>query len=158
MRARNKIIMRKTYLTGIAVLIACLGGSTSGWASEKAVLESGVHVIGVGQTAEFAIKSLTEQSTELHAWCEVSAGGRATLTFDGDHYVPLSEPAVGDTITLNPNEKRRIDLQGTVEANDNNAYIAFIFSGVPSAMCFPGMQCDGATGGARDVRVECGND
>ena len=150
--------MRNLYLTVIAGLIACLGFSSFGWAADKAVLESGVHVIGVGQSAEFAIKSSTEQSTELHAWCDVSAGGRATLTFDGDHYVPLSEPAVGDTITLNPNEKRRIDLQGTVEANDNNAYVAFIFSGVPTAMCFPGMQCDGATGGAHDVRVECGND
>lgn len=150
--------MRNLHLTIVAGLMACLGFSSLGWASEKAALESGVHVIGVGQTAEFAIKSSTAQSTELHAWCEVSAGGRATLTFDGDHYVPLSDPAVGDTITLNPNEKRRIELQGTIEANDNNAYIAFIFSGVPTAMCFPGMQCDGATGGAKDVRVECGND
>jgi len=150
--------MRNLYLTVIAGLIACLGFNTPVWASERALLEGGAHVIGVGQTAEFEIKSSTEQSTELHAWCEVSAAGRATLTFDGDHYVPLSEPAVGDTITLNPNEKRRIDLQGTIEANDNNAYVAFIFSGVPTAMCFPGMQCGGASGGAHDVRVECGND
>ena len=150
--------MRKSYFTGVAALIACMGFSPLGWASEKAVLESGVHVVGVGQTAEFAIKSSKQQSSELHAWCEVSAGGRATLMFDGDHYVPLSDPVVGDTITLNPNEKRRFDLQGTVEANDNDAYVAFIFSGVPTAMCFPGMQCDGATGGAHDVRVECGND
>jgi len=150
--------MRNLQLTVLAGLMVCAGFSTPGWAGKKAVLEGGVHVVGVGQTAEFAIRSSTNQSSELHAWCEVSAGGRATLTFDGDHYIPLSEPAVGDTITLNPNEKRRVDLQGTVEANDNNAYIGFIFSGVPTAMCFPGMQCDGATGGAKDVRVECGND
>ena len=150
--------MRNFNSFAFVFLAACFGACALAWAAEVAVLNAGEHTIGVGETAEFPINSSKGQSAELHSWCEVSAGGRATLMFDGDHYVPLSEPAVGDTITLSPNETRRIELQGTVEANDGDAYIAFVFTGVPVAMCFPGMQCDGAAGGAHDVRVQCGND
>ena len=106
--------MRNFNLFTFVFLADCLGAHASASASEAAVLNTGDHTIGVGQIAEFPIISSKGQSSELHAWCEVSAGGRATLTFDGDHYVPLSEPAVGDTLTLSPNETRRIELQGTV--------------------------------------------
>ncbi len=137
---------------------AVLGGTSAAWSSQTASLVDGQHILHVGETAEFAIKSAASQSSDLHAWCELSAGGPATVTFDGDHYVPLSEPAVGDIVTLAAGKIRRIELQGTIEANDGNAYVAFAFTGVPTAMCFPGMKCDGAASGARDVKVRCGND
>tara|TARA_R110002124_G_scaffold69525_3_gene186941 strand:- start:2611 stop:3060 length:450 start_codon:yes stop_codon:yes gene_type:complete len=123
----------------------------------SASLEAGEHLIQLGEAAEFAVHSASDTSTDLQAWCEVTASGRASLTFDGEHYIPLSEPAVGDIISLEPGETRRFDLTGSVEANKGNAYIAFAFSDVPTAMCFPGQKCDGATAGAQNVKVSCGN-
>lgn len=125
--------------------------------AEPAKLAGGEHILKVGETAEFKIASSPSASTELHAWCEVAAGGGASLTFDGDHYIPLSDPTVGDTITLSSGEKRRYDLEGTVEANKGDAYIAFAFTGAPAAMCFPGMKCDGAAAGAQEVKIVCQN-
>ena len=122
-----------------------------------ASLTAGEHVIHVGETAEFPIKSSADASSDLHAWCEVTTGGRASITFDGDHYVAMSEPAVGDVMSFAPNETRRFDLEGSVEANRGDAYIAFVFTGVPSAMCFPGQQCGGTTAGAAEVKVKCAN-
>lgn len=150
--------MQKIRTVIVVGLVAALGGASAAWSSPSASLAAGEHVLHVGETAEFAIKSSTSQSSDLHAWCELSAGGPATVTFDGDHYVPLSEPAVGDNVTLAAGQPRRIELQGTIEANEGDAYIAFAFTGVPAAMCFPGMKCDGAVGGASDVKVRCGND
>jgi hypothetical protein len=150
--------MRHLHLPGFVFLATCFVAPMSGSAGERAMLKAGEQTIALGRTAEFPIASSSAQSSELSAWCELSAAGRATLTFDGDRYVPLSEPAVGDVVTLSPNEKRRIELHGTVEANEGDAYVAFIFSDVPAALCFPGMQCDGVSTGARDVRVLCGND
>ena len=114
-------------------------------------------MIQLGEAAEFAVHSAQDTSTDLHAWCEVTASGRASLTFDGEHYIPLSEPAVGDIVSLAPGETRRFDLTGAVEANKGNAYIAFAFTDVPTAMCFPGQKCDGAAAGAQNVKVACGN-
>lgn len=150
--------MQKIWTVIVGGLFVVLGGASAAWSSQTASLTDGQYILHVGETAEFAIKSTASQSSDLHAWCELSAGGSATVTFDGDHYVPLSEPAVGDIVTLAAGETRRIELQGTIEANNGNAYIAFAFTGVPVAMCFPGMKCDGATNGARDVKVRCGNE
>ncbi|HEY4345463.1 MAG TPA: hypothetical protein VGN05_14020 [Parvibaculum sp.] len=127
------------------------------FSAEPAKLEAGEHVLKKGETAEFKIASSAATSSELHAWCEVAAGGNASLMFDGDHYIPLSEPTVGDTISLAAGENRRYELEGTVEANKGDAYIAFAFTGAPTSMCFPGMQCDGAAAGAQEVKVACGN-
>lgn len=126
-------------------------------AAEAAKLEGGEHIIRKGETAEFKITSNPGASTELHAWCKVSAGGSASLTFDGEHYIPLSEPTVGDIVTLSAGETRQYDLAGTVEANKGDAYVAFAFTDVPAAVCFPGMQCNGAAAGAQEVKVSCGN-
>ncbi|MGV8996358.1 MAG: hypothetical protein ACOH12_05380 [Parvibaculaceae bacterium] len=138
-------------LTG---LLLCATGAS---AADKARLKDGEQIIHVGETAEFPIQSSAAASSEFSAWCEVTTGGRASITFDGDHYVPMSDPSVGDVISFAPNETRRYELTGSVEANRGDAYIAFVFTGVPSAMCFPGQQCDGATAGAADVKVRCGN-
>ena len=122
-----------------------------------ATIEAGEHVIQLGEAAEFAIQSSSETSTDLQASCEVTASGRASVLFDGEHYIPLSEPAVGDIVSLAPGETRRFDLTGSVEANKGNAYIAFAFTDVPSAMCFPGQKCEGAAAGAQNVKVICSN-
>lgn len=138
------------------VVLPLLGWPMIGHAA-PATLEAGEHLIVLGEAAEFAVQSAPDTSMDLQAWCEVTASGRASLTFDGEHYIPLSEPAVGDIISLSPGETRRFDLTGSVEANKGNAYIAFAFSDVPTAMCFPGQQCDGAAAGAQNVKVVCGN-
>jgi hypothetical protein len=126
-------------------------------AAEPARIQGGEHILKVGEAAEFKITSNPKVSEELHAWCEVTAGGSASLMFDGDHYIPLSEPTVGDKVTLGAGETRRYELVGTVEANRGDAYIAFVFTDVPAAMCFPGMKCDGAAAGAQEVKVVCDN-
>jgi len=138
-------------------LVSLLIGTTAAMAAGKATLKEGEHVIHVGETAEFPIQSSSDASTEFSAWCEVSTGGRASITFDGDHYIPMSDPAVGDVISFAPNETRRYDLAGSVEANRGDAYIAFAFTGVPQAVCFPGQQCEGAAAGAVEVKVKCAN-
>lgn len=145
--------MFDVFLAALGVGVFMMSAASAGTTG----LTAGEHVIHVGETAQFDIGSAQSTSSDLSAWCEVSAGGRATLTFDGEHYIPLSEPNVGDNITLSPGEVRRYDLTGTVEANKGDAYIAFYFSDVPAAMCFPGMQCDGASAGAVEVKVACGN-
>lgn len=149
--------MRNLAIGAIALWAGMMVGAPSASSAEAARLAGGEHVLKVGETAEFKIASSAASSTELHAWCEVTAGGSATLMFDGDHYIPLSEPTVGDVISLSGGETRRYDLEGTVEANKGDAYIAFAFTGSPTAMCFPGMKCDGAAAGAQEVKVVCNN-
>ncbi len=149
--------MRGLVIGAIALWVGMATVAPSASSAEIARLADGEHVLKVGETAEFKITSNAATSTELHAWCEVTAGGGATLMFDGDHYIPLSEPTVGDVITLSGGETRRYDLEGTVEANKGDAYIAFAFTGSPTAMCFPGMKCDGAAAGAQEVKVVCNN-
>ncbi|HEX7777455.1 MAG TPA: hypothetical protein VF449_13100 [Parvibaculum sp.] len=140
----------------MAAGLFCLAGLTAGQAAAAtAKLQGGTRLIKQGEAADFAITSSATESSDFQASCDVETGGRASLTFDGEHYVPLSEPAVGDVVTLAPGEKRHFDLSGTIEANKGDAYIAFAFSGVPQAMCFPGEQCSGAAGGAANVKVTC---
>ena len=137
-----------------ALLTACYG--TIAFAA-TATIEPGDKTISKGELAEFKVTAPRDTSSDLAAWCEVSAGGAAKLTFDGEHYIPLSEPAVGDAVTLKAGETRRFELTGTIEKNRGDAYIGFIFTDVPQAMCFPGMDCGGAAGGAESVKVSCGN-
>ncbi|MCE9649585.1 MAG: hypothetical protein K8R18_08185 [Parvibaculum sp.] len=146
-----------TIVSAIAFFAISLGATRQASAGEPASIEAGSHILKKGETAEFKIVSNSAASSELTASCDVEAGGSASLTFDGEHYIPLSEPTVGDIITLSAGEKRHYDLHGTVEANKGDAYVAFAFSDVPAAMCFPGMQCDGAAAGAQDVKVSCAN-
>lgn len=149
--------MRLAVIGSAAACASLLFTAAPALSAGSATLESGEHVIHKGETAEFKIVSATDTSTEFHGWCEVSAGGSASLTFDGDHYIPLSEPTVGDIVTLSAGETRRYEMSGTVEANKGDAYIAFAFTDVPAAMCFPGMQCNGSAAGAQEVKVACGN-
>lgn len=149
----------QTKLTSVALvagLMCCIAAPTV-LASDAATLKAGEHVVQMGEAAMFDINSSSAVSSDLQAWCEVSTPGRASLMFDAEHYIPLSEPSVGDVLSLSTGETRRFELHGTVEANRGDAYIAFAFTGVPTAMCFPGMQCDGATAGASAVKVVCDN-
>ncbi|KAB7741634.1 hypothetical protein F2P47_04315 [Parvibaculum sedimenti] len=143
-----------TFLAGL-VLLSAAGLSAAH--AEGARIEEGDKTISKGQSAEFKVIAPRDTSSELAAWCEVNAGGAAKLTFDGEHYIPLSEPAVGDAVTLKSGETKRFELNGTIEKNKGDAYIAFVFTDVPQAMCFPGMDCGGAAGGAESVKVVCGN-
>lgn len=143
-----------TLLAGV-ILLSAAGLSTALAATAR--IEEGEKTISKGQSAEFKVIAPRDTSSELAAWCEVSAGGAAKLTFDGEHYIPLSEPAVGDAVTLKSGETKRFELNGTVEKNRGDAYIAFIFADIPQAMCFPGMDCGSAAGGAESVKVVCGN-
>ncbi len=144
----------RSLLAG-SVLLSVAGISAAHAATAR--IEEGDRTISKGELAEFKVSAPRETSSELSAWCEVSAGGAAKLTFDGEHYIPLSEPAVGDAVTLKPGETKRFELVGTVEKNKGDAYIGFVFTDIPQAMCFPGMECGGATGGAQSVKVSCGN-
>jgi hypothetical protein len=141
-----------SLIAGLILAVLVAGPAAAG---APAKLQGGTKLIKQGEAADFAITSSATESSDFQASCDVETGGRASLTFDGEHYIPLSEPAVGDIITLAPGETRHFDLSGTVEANKGDAYIAFAFTGVPQAMCFPGEQCGGAAGGAPNVRVTC---
>jgi hypothetical protein len=140
-------------------LLALLGGlalAAPAFAA-TATIDEGSKVLAKGDAAEFRIHSEADQASDLKASCDVSAGGEASVTFDGEHFVPLSDPAVGDVISLSAGETKHYDIAGTVEKNRGDAYIAFVFTDVPTAMCFPGMQCGGAAAGAKDVKVACRN-
>ncbi|HUD52601.1 hypothetical protein [Parvibaculum sp.] len=154
MFAAAKYRTLSAFLTA-GLLLALTGVSAAEAATAK--IEEGEKVISKGESAEFKVTAPRDTSSELAAWCEVSAGGVAKLIFDGEHYVPLSEPTVGDATTLQPGESKRYELNGTVEKNKGDAYIAFVFTDIPQAMCFPGMQCGNAAGGAQTVKVVCGN-
>lgn len=149
------MIKRMSVLVA-AVAVAFVAAASFAEAS-TATLTPGEKVIKSGELAEFPLQSSPDTSTELSAWCEISTSGRASVMFDGEHYVPLSDPSVGDNIMLSPGESRRYELTGTVAANRGDSYIGFLFVDVPAAMCFPGMQCDGASAGAVEVKVACGN-
>ncbi len=146
----------RNWLTSMAAGLILVALATGPATAATARIQGGKKLITQGEAAEFPVISSATESSDFQASCDVETGGRATLTFDGEHYIPLSEPAVGDTITLAPGEKRHFDLSGTIEANKGGAYIAFAFTGVPQAMCFPGEQCSGAAGAAPNVKVACG--
>lgn len=125
----------------------------------KATLEDGTVTLSEGESAIFAISGGESGPADLAAQCEVGdVGGTASLTFDGEHYVPLSAPSVGDVLTLSGGENRSYDLVGVVDASGGgDAYVAFHFTGAPAPMCFPGMPCDGAEGKSGSVTVTCRN-
>lgn len=149
-----KVRALRYLVVGVAMLSAYAGSTAI---AATATIEAGEKTVSKGELAEFKVSAPRDTSSELSAWCEVTAGGAAKLTFDGEHYIPLSDPAVGDAVTLKPGETKRFELTGTIEKNRGDAYIGFLFADVPQAMCFPGMECGGATGGAESVKVSCGN-
>lgn len=140
----------------LALLVAALLPATAA-AAPRATIEEGSKVLSSGEAAQFRIASSPGESSDLHVVCEVSSGGEASVTFDGEHYIPLSEPAVGDVLAFSAGTNATYDLVGTVEKNRGDAYIAFVFTDVPTAMCFPGMVCGGAAAGAKSVSVTCRN-
>ncbi|MEQ8949953.1 hypothetical protein [Parvibaculum sp.] len=125
----------------------------------KAVLDGGTVTLAEGESASFPISGGDSGPADLSARCEIGdVNGTASLTFDGEHYVPLSAPAVGDVLTLSGGDTRSYDLVGVVDASGGgDAYIAFHFTGAPAPMCFPGMACDGAEGKSGSVTVTCRN-
>lgn len=148
--------MIKTIQAGSLALIlmalACAARADSGTAK----LQGGTQSISLNETARFPIASSSTRSSELHASCDLqSAGGSAALIFDGEHYVPLSDPDVGANIAIDSNTPRHFDLTGTIEANRGDAYIAFYFASAPQAMCFPGMNCDDKEKVAAKINVTC---
>ncbi len=125
-------------------------------AARAATLEGGSITIQRGEQARFAIAG-SDVPTDLRADCTLSdVGGSASLIFDGEHYIAMSDLAVGETITLRRGEMREYHLAGVVDAA-TGGYIAFNFTGAAAAMCFPGMACDGAGDGATSVTVTCRN-
>jgi len=123
--------------------------------AQAATLEGGSFTIRSGEQAKFPIAGAGAPS-DLHAQCTLSdVAGSASLVFDGEHYIAMSDLAVGETVTLTRGETREYRLSGVVDAPAGGAYIAFNFTGAAAAMCFPGMACDGAQDGAASVTVSC---
>lgn len=145
-------IIQAGMLTLAVTSLACEAQADSGIAK----LQSGTQSISLNETARFPITSSMTRSSELHASCDLqSAGGSASLIFDGEHYVPLSDPDVGANIAIDSQTPRHFDLTGTIEANKGDAYIAFYFASAPQAMCFPGMSCDNKEKVAAKINVTC---
>lgn len=128
-------------------------------ATANARLEEGTTRLSTGESAFFPITGGEKGPANLSAQCEIGdVGGTANITFDGEHYVPLSDPPVGTVITLSHGDTRSYDLSGIVNASSGgDAYIAFHFTGAPAPMCFPGMDCGGAEGASSSVTVTCRN-
>jgi hypothetical protein len=128
-------------------------------AAANALLQEGTTKISTGESAFFPVTGGEKGPANLSAQCEIGdVGGTASITFDGEHYVPLSDPPVGTVITLSHGDTRSYDLSGIVDASSGGeAYIAFHFTGVPAPMCFPGMDCGGAEGASSSVTVTCRN-
>lgn len=143
-----------TMRTGmpVAMLFAVAFLATT---AQAATIESGSFTIRSGEQAKFPIASSGAPS-DLHAQCTLSdVAGSASLIFDGEHYIAMSDLAVGETVTLKRGETREYRLSGVVDAPNGGAYIAFNFTGAAAAMCFPGMDCGGAEDGASSVTVSC---
>lgn len=141
---------------GLAVAVFAAAATSAHAAT--ATLEGGTVTLKNGESAEFPISGGDNGPANLSAQCEISdVNGSASLTFDGEYYVPLSEPAVGDVITLSSGDTRSYQLVGVVDSKGQDAYVAFRFGGAAAAMCFPGMDCNGAEGSAGSVTVSCQN-
>lgn len=148
--------MRQFFMQALAgaALVAGLAGA----AQAAATIQGGTMTIQSGESAEFPISGGKSGPENLNAQCEISdVSGSASVTFDGEYYVPLSEPAVGDVITLSRGDTREYNLVGVVDSQGQDAYVAFRFGGAAAAMCFPGMDCSGAEAGAGSVTVSCQN-
>ena len=144
----------------LPAVIACLMFApclaTAVTAAPKATIKAATVTLSQGQTARFDISSSATESSDLQAFCSLKgSGGHVTIAVEGENYIPLSEPAVGDMLTLAPHEKRDYRLTGTVEANPGTAHLSFRFAGSPAAFCFPGMDCSGAAAGGKSVTVSC---
>ena len=140
---------------GAGVFIGLLFAS-SAISGPSASFQPAATMLAMGETAHFAVTSSTRESSDFKARCELTgSGGLVSVTFDAEHYIPLSEPAVGDVITLQAGEVRRYDMVGTFQANSGDAFFAFTFSTTPQAFCFPGMDCGAAAVGGKSVRVSC---
>lgn len=124
--------------------------------AENARLSGGSQSISLGDRASFPVMTRPDRSTEFTGWCELVAHGAASIVFDGRHYIPLSEPAVGDMINFNAGQTRRFEMTGTFEANDGAADLSFYYANVPSSFCFAGADCSTVSEGSESVTVSCG--
>jgi hypothetical protein len=152
----SAVLGRSAFLT-IAAFAAALMMAPVAHAA-NATLDGGTFVLKEGEQARFPIRADAGGPSDLHARCRIDdVGGAASLTFDGEYYVPLSDPAVGDVIALSRGDTRDYPLMGVVDPKGREAYIAFNFTGAPAPMCFPGMDCSGAEGASGSVTVTCEN-
>jgi len=136
-------------------LLVVLFATAFATAAAAATLEGGTIKIKSGEQAKFPIAASGPPS-DLRAQCRLSdVGGSASLIFDGEHYVPMSDLAVGEVVTLSRGDNREFNVSGVVDAAQGGAYLAFNFTGAAASMCFPGMPCDGAEDGATTVTVTC---
>ncbi|MEQ9517831.1 MAG: hypothetical protein RLN89_00180 [Parvibaculum sp.] len=140
----------------IAVSMLALFSMSAAMASETATMTGATYVIGVGERASFPVRSASDQSSEFVGWCELKTAGSASIVFDARHYVPLSEPAVGDVINFNGPGERRFEMTGTFEANDGASEMSFFFANVPVAFCFGGGDCASVGEGSATISVSCG--
>ena len=125
-------------------------------AASNATMAGGRQTIALGERATFPIQVSKEQSTEFSGWCELTSAGSASVVFDGRHYIPLSEPAVGDVINFNGPSVRRFEMSGTFEASSGDASISFFFANVPVAFCFGGGDCATVGESSGSIVAECG--
>lgn len=160
MKNKNTTAFTKTF--GAQKIIgAMLGGALLAMSGQSAfavdaVFTGGEKEITLHERASFPVQTNTGQTSEFSAWCEItSLGGSATVMFDGDGYVPLSDPNVGDMVMLQGGATRRFELTGTFEAGAEGE-IAFYFANIPAGFCFPGQQCAKVEDGSEKVHVKCG--
>jgi len=130
--------------------------STHVYGQSLATMSNADHTISLHERATFPVATRTDQSTEFSGWCELASGGSASVIVDGRHYVPLSEPAIGDVVTFNGAGKRRFEMTGTFQANRGDAEISFYFASVPVAFCFGGGDCASVESGSNAIIVSCG--
>lgn len=148
----------RTMFVRIGLGITMLAAAGAGAHAAEAKLEGGTVTLTQGESATFPISGGGNGPANLDAQCDISdVSGSASITFDGEYYVPLSSPAVGDVITLSRGDTRSYQLAGVVDSQGRDAYVAFRFGGAAAAMCFPGMDCSGAEGEAGSVTISCRN-
>ncbi|NIJ42488.1 hypothetical protein FHS78_002790 [Parvibaculum indicum] len=144
-----------TIAAGVALAFLALPQARAA----NAVLESGTKTIASGERAVFAIEGAASVPTDLAAQCTIrDVTGRAAITFDAEGYVPLSEPAVGDRLSLMRGETKNYSLNGAIRPTDKGeSYIAFSMIDQPASFCFPGMECGGKDEVANKATVACRN-
>ena len=148
-------VKMRPYIASISMMVLFVTCIVSGQVS-AATLEGGKQKLVPGESAIFQITAPSKGSSDLHARCEISeVGGSASLTFDGENYVPLSEPGIGDVITLSRSDVRQYNLSGVVNGQVGGSYIAFHYTGEAAAICFPGMDCSGASAQSSSVTISC---
>jgi hypothetical protein len=139
------------------IVSLCIGfAPTPAFADNRATMSGGEYSIGLNERATFPVQTSSDQSTEFSGWCELSASGSASVVVDGRHYIPLSEPAIGDVVTFNGAGTRRFEMTGTFQANAGDAEISFYFASVPVAFCFGGGDCASVEEGSGAIAVSCG--